>query len=287
MDETQGLALFDAKSFGKKLLSSWAYILLGLVIVLTVMSGYTDVSLDLMATVNIGAGYAVLLISCYAAMYSLDAIAKKRGEEDKRYIAAIEKIDAVRARIKKEDGDVVQTFCEEYRAAELACARKQILAEAMLNEEDLAAFAKSGKLPAECPLAQKLALKRARACRPIKLNRFMIGRPLTAKKQRESFETPEQSLGRDSIVRVITTAITVLFPVSISMSVIVEPNLATLVEGILKLFTIALAGAKAYNGRLKIMVEVIPQYAALQEDIADRFDAWKMKKRPATPEGLK
>ena len=278
MDETQGFTLFDAKSFGKKVLSSWAYILLGLVILLTVMSGYTNVSLDLLATVNIGASYAILLISCYAAMYSLDHIAKKRGEEDQRYIAAAEKIDAVRARIKKEDGEVVQAFCDEYRAAELACTRKQILTEAMLSEEDLAAFINEGKLPAECPLAQKLALKRARACRPIKLNRYMIGRPLTAKKQRESFETPEQALGKGSVMRVLTTAITVLFPVSISMSVIIEPNLATLVEGILKVFTIALAGAKAYNGRLKSMVETIPEYAALQEDLADRFDSWKKKK---------
>lgn len=280
MDETN-LALLDAKGLGKKLLSSWAYILLALVVLLAVLSGYTDVSLDLMATVNIGASYAILLLSCYAAMYSLDNIAKKRGEEDQRYKDAAAKLDAVRDRIKKEDGDLVQAFCEEYRSAELACTRKQILTEAMLSEEDFEAFTKEGKLPDECPFLQKLALKRARRCKPIKLNRYMIGRPLSAKKQRESFETPEQTIGRGSILRAITTALTVIFPVSISMSVIMEPNLATLVEGILKVFTIALAGAKAYNGRLKNMVETIPAYATLQEDLADRFEAWKKKRSAA------
>jgi hypothetical protein len=89
-------------------------------------------------------------------------------------------------------------------------------------------------------------------------------------------------MARSTIIRAVTTAIAVVFPVSIAMSVIMEPNLATLVKGILKVFTIALAGAKSYNGRLKSMIETIPAYATLQEDLADRFEAWK--KRNASEE---
>lgn len=287
MDEDK-ITLLNTKELGKKVLDSWAYILLVIVMLLAVLSGYTDVRLDLAATVNIGANYAILLVSCYASMYSLDSIAKKRGAEDKRYSEASAKIDAVRERIKREDDDLVQAFCEEYRTTELACARKQILSEAMLNERDLDEFIRTGKAPDGMPFVQKLALKRARSCKPIKLNRYMIGRPLFAKKKRDSFETPEQAMARGNVFIVLTTAITVIFPVSIAMSVLMEPSLATLVEGLLKVFTIALAGAKAYNGRLKVMVETIPAYATIQEDLADRFDAWKKRNNPdeSAPEAL-
>ncbi|MBQ9736116.1 MAG: hypothetical protein IJV96_04970 [Clostridia bacterium] len=51
-------------------------------------------------------------------------------------------------------------------------------------------------------------------------------------------------------------------------------TLAALVAGLLKLFTVTLAGAKAYNGRIKNMTEAIPAYADVQEELVDRFDAW-------------
>ena len=212
------------------------------------------------------------------APYALDSIAKKRGAEDKRYLDAFERVNAVRDRIKRVDGEKLQAFCDEYREAELICARKQILSEAMLSEKDFYRYIETKQIPKEIPILQKIALRRAAACKPIKLNRYMIGRPLSARSHRDSFETPEQMIRKGSAVRVLTTAITVLFPVSLSLSVIMEPNLATLVEGLLKVFTIAFAGAKAYNGRLKNMVEAIPAYATLQEDIVDRFEEWLKRK---------
>ena len=279
MDENK-LTLLDAKSLGKKVLDSWAYILLGLILFLAVLSGYTDVGLNFLAAVNIGVDYAVLLLFCYGAMYSLDAIAKKRGSEDPRYTAAAEKVDNVRRRLKTADGELVQAFCEEYRATELRCTRQQILSEAMLTESDFDAYVKDGTVPNGAPFVQKLALRRARACKPIKLNRYMIGRPLAATHRRQSFDTPEQTMKRGSATRILSTAFTVIFPVSISLSVIVEPTLATFIAGLLKVFTVTLAGCKAYHGRLKNMTETIPEYATVQEDITDRLEAW-MEQRKA------
>ena len=273
MDE-KSLSLIDTKNLGKKVLDSWAYILLGLILFLAVLSGYTSVGLDLLAAVNIGIDYAVTLLFCYGAMYSLDAIAKKRGAEDQRYTTAAARVDAVRARLKTVDGEKLQAFCEEYRESELACTRRQILSEAMLTEEQFKDFVTSGKVPEGMPFAQKLALRRARACKPVKLNRYMIGRPLSATYKRPTFFTPEQTMKKGSASRIVSTALTVLFPVSISLSVIVEPTLATFVAGLLKVFTVTLAGAKAYNGRIKNMTEAIPAYADVQEELVDRFDAW-------------
>lgn len=273
MDE-KSLSLIDTKNLGKKVLDSWAYILLGLILFLAVLSGYTSVGLDLLAAVNIGIDYAVTLLFCYGAMYSLDAIAKKRGAEDQRYTTAAARVDAVRDRLKTVDGEKLQAFCEEYRESELSCTRRQILSEAMLTEEQFKDFVKSGKVPEGMPFAQKLALRRARACKPVKLNRYMIGRPLSATYKRPTFFTPEQTMKKGSASRIVSTALTVLFPVSISLSVIVEPTLATFVAGLLKVFTVTLAGAKAYNGRIKNMTEAIPAYADVQEELVDRFDAW-------------
>lgn len=280
--EENKISLLDVKSVGKKLLDSWAYILLGLILFLAVLSGYTDVGLNFLAAVNIGVDYAVLLLFCYGAMYSLDAIAKKRGSEDPRYTAAAEKVEDVRRRLKATDGELVQAFCEEYRATELRCTRKQILSEAMLTEEQFEAYVKGGHFPEGAPFVQKMALRRAKMCKPIKLNRYMIGRPLAATHRRLSFDTPEQTMKRGSATRILSTAFTVIFPVSISLSVIVEPTLATFIAGLLKVFTVTLAGCKAYHGRLKNMTETIPEYAIIQEDITDRFETWAAQRNPKT-----
>lgn len=273
MDENK-FTLLDAKNLGKKVLDSWAYILLGLILLLAVLSGYTNIELNLLAAVNIGVDYAVVLLFCYGAMYSLDAIAKKRGAEDPRYIAAEKKVEDVRCRLKAADGALVQRFCQEYCATELLCARQQILSEAMLSEEQFETYVKNGVFPKGAQLVQKIALRRAKACKPIKLNRYIIGRPLAVTHRRLSFDTPEQTMRRGSVSRILSTAFTVIFPVSISLSVIVQPTLATFIAGLLKVFTVALAGCKAYHGRLKNMTETIPEYAVIQEDITDRFEVW-------------
>lgn len=273
MDEDK-LTLFDTKNLGKKVLDSWAYILLGLILFLAVLSGYTSVNLDLLGAVNLGIDYAILLLFCYGAMYSLDAIAKKRGTEDERYQRAAERVDALRSRLKAVDGEKLQEFCEDYRDTELRCTRRQILTEAMLTEQDFDAFIKDGKAPDGIPLVQKMALRRARSCKPVKLNRYMIGRPLSATYKRPSFSTPEQRMKKGNTSRVVSTAITILFPVSLTLSVIMEPTLATFVAGLLKVFTVTLAGCKAYHGRFKNMTEDVPAYAEIQEELVYRFETW-------------
>lgn len=280
MDEEK-ISLLDAKGLGKKLLDSWAYILLGLVLLLAVLSGYTNVDLNLLAAVNIGVDYAVLLVFCYASMFSLDAIAKKRGLEDQRYADAANRVEAVRTRLKAVDGELLQAFCEEYREEELLCTRRQILSEAMLTEKQFEAFVKDGTFPEGAPLVQRLALRRARRCKPVKLNRYMIGCPLAATYTRVTFVPPEHRMRTGSVMRALTTAVTVIFPVSISLSVILNPSLATFVAGLLKVFTVALAGFKAYHARIKNMTEDAPEYASIQEDITDRFEAWVKRKNHA------
>lgn len=276
MDE-ENLTLFDAKNLGKKILDSWAYILLCLIFFLAVLSGYTSVNLDLLGAVNIGIDYAILLLFCYGAMYSLDAIAKKRGSEDPRYTKAAERVDTLRARLKEVDGEKLQEFCEAYRDSELRCTRRQILTEAMLTEKDFEDFLRGGKFNEGMPFVQKMALRRARSCKPIKLNRYMIGRPLSATYKRLSLYTPEQRMKKGNMARVLSTAITIIFPVSLTMSVIMEPTIATFVSGLLKVFTVALAGCKSYHGRFKNMTEDVPAYAEIQEEIVDKFESWLCK----------
>ena len=278
MDEEKGLTLLDAKKVGKKVLDGWAYILLALVLLLAVLSGYTDASFDLSTTINVGVDYIILLVFCVAAMVALDDIARKRGEEESQYRSAKERMEAVRQRVKAYDGRLVQAFCEDYRREELEATRSQILSEAMLSSDDFEAFAK-GDLPQKATRTQKRALKAAARCKPITLNRYMIGRPITAKQSRVRFVTPEQDLHRHSIGTILYTAVTVAFPVSFTFSLILDPSLATVMAGLFKAFTIALAGFKAYNGRLRSMLEAVPAYVEVQEDLMDHLDAWHRKKQ--------
>lgn len=280
MEQEKTLTLLDAKTLGKRIFDSWAYILLGMVFLIAVMYEYTEAEFNLFATIRIGLDYAVLLASCYAGMFSLDAIAKRRGEEDARYTEAVGRLDKIRERVKAYDGKEVQTFCEEYRAEELSATVRQILSEAMLSESDLEAF-RRGEQTGVLSSAQKRALKRANRCKPIKLTRYMIGRPIAAAKGRVDFTTPEQRINAKTLESIVKTALCVLLPVSFAMSVTANPTIATLVSGLLKVFTITVSGLRAYNNRLKTMVETVPAYVRTQEDLVDQLDAWAKKRKEA------
>ena len=280
MEQENTLTLLDAKTLGKRIFDSWAYILLGMVFLIAVMYEYTEAEFNLFATIRIGLDYAVLLASCYAGMFSLDAIAKRRGEEDSRYTDAVGRLDKIRERVKAYDGKEVQTFCEEYRAEELSAAVRQILSEAMLSESDLEAF-RRGEQAGVLSSVQKRALKRANRCKPIKLTRYMIGRPIAAAKGRVDFTTPEQRINAKTLESIVKTALCVLLPVSFAMSVTANPTIATLVSGLLKVFTISVSGLRAYNTRLKTMVDTVPAYVRTQEDLVDQLDAWAKKRKEA------
>lgn len=277
--EEKSLALFDGKSVAKKLFDNWAYILLGLVLFLSIVSGYTEMGFNLQSTLNIGMDYAVLLMFCYTARFSFDHIAKEKGNGLTVYKDALERLEIVRRRVKECDSAKLQKFCDYYRTHELECTRRQIVEEAMLEERDLEAFIESGKFPEEMKLFQKIALRKAKRCKPIHLNRFMIGRPILSIESRESFATPEQDLKRKSIPTIITTALTVIFPVSLSLSVILNPTFAMFIEAMLKTLTVLIAGTRGYSIRLRNMVETVPAYVTQQEDFLDNFAKWCEKEQ--------
>ncbi len=280
MEEEKSLSLIDAKAIGKKIFDGWAYLLLGMVVLLSVLYEYTEAEFNLFVTMRMGLDYAVLLASCYAGMFSLDTIAKKRGEEDVRYLAAIERLEEVRRRVKAHDGADVQEFCEKYREEELRATVRQILSEAMLSESDLVEYRSRKKLDGLSSL-QKRALRRADRCKPIKLTRYMIGRPIAAAKGRVTFTTPEQDITANTMTTAFATALSLLFPVSFAVHVAISPTIATLVSGLLKLFAIALSGVRSYNTRLKTMVDTVPAYVRTQEDLVDQLDAWAKKRKEA------
>lgn len=273
------ISLFDGKAAAKKVFDNWAYILLALVLLMSILSGYTEIGFNFQATVNIGMDYAVLLIFCYTARYSFDNIAKAKGLTSEKYKSALERLEVVRDRVKKCDADKLQAYCDFYRKNELICTRRQIVEEAMLEEKDLERVLSGEAFPKDMKWAQKRALRRAKRCKPIHLNRFMIGRPIQSSTTRERFITPEQELKLKSLPTIITTAITVLFPVSMTLAVLLNPTLAMLFEALLKTLTVLIAGTRGYSLRLRNMVETVPAYVTKQEDFLDNFEKWSEKEQ--------
>lgn len=277
LDETSGRSapmLIDGKAAAKKVLDSWAYILLAFVLLLSILIGYSDVKFSPQFAVHIGIEYILLLIFCAIGRYCLDNIAQKNGANLPKYAEALARSEAVRARVKSIKGSTLQAFCDDYRREELESVRKEILTEALLDVEDFAYFLEHKKAPAGLTRRQRIALIRAKTARPIRLNRFTLGQPITAKGERMDFTTPTQALKRRTIPDFMTTVFAVLFPVSISFSLILNPTLATLIAALLKTFTVAVASFKGYSTRLKNMTEVIPAFVEQQEELMAAFDVW-------------
>lgn len=274
-----GLSGISARHALRKALDGWSYILLALILFLTVLSSYADMDLNIHTALNVGVDYAILLIFCYAAHFCFDNMAYKTGMEHQGYIDAVKRIDAVRARAKTYDARELDLFCEEYRAQELRSTREQILYDAMISYDQFNQYMRIGAAENAFTKKQLYALERARKTKMIRLNRYMIGKPAHSETARQSFETPEQFLKRSRAKGFILTAITVAFPVSVSISIMVDPNFSTLMIGLLKTFTVTLAGFKGYHARYKNMTQITPSYASTQEDIVDEYERWLAKRK--------
>lgn len=284
MDEQSRLLSFDGKAAAKKALDSWAYILLAFVLLLSILIGYSDVNFSPQIAFNLGVEYFLLLIFCAVGRYCLDNIAQKNGALSPIYIEAVKRSEAVRDRVKRIKGATLQQFCEDYRREELEAVRKQMLSEALLDLDDFAYFCENKKAPDGLTAKQRKALKRAKNLKPIRLNRYVLGRPLTARGERMDFTTPQQELKRRTIPDFMMTVFTVLFPVSISFSLILEPSLATLIAALLKTFTVIMASVKGYSARIKNMTEAVPAFVGQQEDLLAAFDAWEERGAIKAPE---
>ena len=274
MNEEARPMLFDGRAFAKKALDSWAYILLAFVLFLSVVIGYSKINFNPQIAINLGVEYVLLLAFCAIARYCLDEIAKKNGALSDKYIAALKRSEEIRAKVKTIKNADLDAFCDHYREDELISARKQILSEALLDEEDYELFVAKKQYPRSASFLQRATLRRARRLKPVRLNRFTMGRPINAKSDRPSFSTPRQELRAKTIPDFLATVVTVLFPVSITFSLILNPTLATLIASLMKTFTVIFSASKGYQARMRNMTETVPAFVTQQEDLLLAFEAW-------------
>ena len=106
----------------------------------------------------------------------------------------------------------------------------------------------------------------------------MICRPIADRTARQCFDSPEEQLLRKTLPSFLSTAITVIFPVSLSLNVIVNPSMAVLFGALLQTLTVLMAGIKGYSARYRNMTEVIPVYVQQQEDFCDAYEKWRTEK---------
>jgi len=269
--------LFDTGKAVRKVLDAWAYIMLAIVLLLAILSGYIEADITPEIGINIGVDYVLLLLYCYGARMCLDNAAKQRGMGSAAYQDAVTLLGKVRMTVKEACPQSLQTFCENYRAAELDTVRSQILADALLTEDDYNAYLQSGA-PKSMPRRQRRALRRAHRQKPIALNRYMIGRPVASRVKRENLNTPASAVWSTSVRQMLISAIMVAFPVSIVVSLIVEPTFATLIAGLIKAFSIMLSGISGYQTRLRNMLECVPEYARKQDELMYQYAAWLVKR---------
>ena len=278
MNEESRIPSLDARAVVKRALDSWAYILLAFVFLLSILIGYSQVEFSPAIAVRVGVEYILLLVFCAVGRYCLDNIALKNGASIPAYTDALKRSEAVRERVKGIKSKLLVDFCEDFKREELESVRKQILSEALLDSEDFEEFCRTKKIPRGITRRQKLALIRAKNARPLRLNRYTLGQPVTADGERMTFTTPKQALKRRTVPDFLTTVFAVLFPVSITFSLILDPTLATLIAALLKTFTVAVSSAKGYSTRMRNMTEAVPAFVDQQEELLAAFDAWRAER---------
>jgi len=270
------IVLFDTGKAARKVMDAWAYILLTMVFVLTALSGYAKPEMSPEFALNIGLDYVLFIIYCYAARLCLDNMALQRGAETPEYLDAITRMDKVRGAVEEADPINLQNFCERYREQELQATRSQILSNAALNEADYQSYLKSG-VPKEAPRRVIKALKRAKRLKPIRINRYMLGRAITSKPTREQIVTPQENMAKSTAPQLLTTAFFVIFTGTLGFELISDPTFATFVAGMVKTFSVALSGVNGYLTRYRNIVQYTPEYAKKQEGLMYQYAAWLSK----------
>ncbi len=198
---------------------------------------------------------AVMILSCFIMYTSLFDAGHQKGEENEEYTrvqnAYRSARDAARPHLRS-----LEAFCNAWTERELADFRKRILEHAGLTSADFVRYRDHTITRHELhslPREKRRTLRRAQRLKPIRLHASMLLNEGDGGR-RSPMLSAKGIRARRTAVALIPTVIGSLITVAVTLESM-DLSAATIISGVLRIFTIVWCGVRGYSAGLRAVAE--------------------------------
>lgn len=267
MKELDGIVSEETGEGSVGMLAAWIGKLVALIsATVAVLVTFTDISFGGFAAKEMTTVLAVLMVSAYLIYFSLEEAGERRGEESEEYRAAYARHDELCSMLTPDMIPRLRDFLTEYTLSEASARRRAALLRGGFTEEELSDYLE-GKLMK--PGARR-AMRRIARIRPAQISLGDLisrGKP----KNRSELHNPERRERVKMLLKLLPTTVCMVITVSIVMSLKSNLGTAEVFEGIIKLSTLPIVGARGYLTGLCYSREVRSGWLSTKSRILESF----------------
>ena len=227
---------------------------------------FTDITFSSLTLESFTSTALIMLIASYLIYFSMEDAGERLGEESEEYQSSFKEYDALRSKIEGTDIEALRKYCKDYTKRELEYRRDSLLAELGISTEEYVAY-KQGSLP---PKGKRRALKRVERLSAITITPRELLSRRRSRDGRELFN-PESAKLKGMLLKLIPTTLCMLLTVSVMLRTKSDLDTGVIIDGLIKLFSLAIVGVRGYGSGYIYTKESLPPWIDTKRRLLDAF----------------
>ena len=233
---------------------------------IAVLVTFTDITFGGIGAKEMTTVLAVLMASAYLIYFSLEEAGERRGEESEEYISASSRHEKLCAILTPDMIPRLRDFLTDYTVSEAESGRRAALLRAGYTEEEFSAYLKGKPLKRSA----RRVMRRVERIKPAQISLADIisrGRP----KNRSELYNPERRERVKMILQLMPTTLCMIVTASIMMSIKHDLGPEEILEGMIKLSTLPVVGARGYLAGLCYAKDIRSSWLLTKSRILECF----------------
>ena len=233
---------------------------------IAVLVTFTDISFGGLEAREMTTVLAVILVAAYLIYFSLEEAGERRGEESEEYKEASERHARLCSMLTPDMIPRLRDFLTDYTLKEAEAARRAALLREGYTEEDFAEYITGS----DTKKTTRRIMRRVARIRPAKIS---LGDLISRAKpeNRSELRNPEWRERAKMLLKLMPTTVCMVITVSVVMNLKSGLGAKEILEGIIKLSTLPVVGARGYLAGLSYSKEVRPGWLMTKSRILESF----------------
>ena len=233
---------------------------------IAVLVTFTDITFGGIGAKELTTVLAVLMASAYLIYFSLEEAGERRGEESEEYKTASARHEHLCSMLTPDMIPRLRDFLTDYTINEAESGRRAALMRAGYTEEEYSAYL------AGCRVKWRTlrVMRRVERIRPAQISLADLisrGKP----KNRSELYNPERRERVKMLLQLMPTTVCMVITASIMMSIKHDLGAEEILEGIIKLSTLPVVGARGYLAGICYAKEVRSSWLMTKSRIIESF----------------
>ena len=233
---------------------------------IAVLVTFTDITFGGLGAKEMTTVLAVLMVSAYLIYFSLEEAGERRGEESEEYRTASSRHEHLCSMLTPDMIPRLRDFLTDYTVKEAESARRAALLRAGYTEEEYADYLSGGRMRWRA----LRVMRRVEKIKPAQISLADLisrGKP----KNRSELHNPEPRERMKMLLQLMPTTVCMIITASIMMSIKRDLGAEEVLEGIIKLSTLPVVGARGYLAGLCYAKDVRASWLMTKSRIIECF----------------